>query len=100
MVSLDEDNYPQNRIINFTHFESRFLSEELSKSKYENKINFTGVYSDYSISIKPDCYVTENDVSTIHAKAESCRWVDYIQPMEHTDASGNTDTYFYRLAYK
>ena len=99
-ASTDEDNYPQNRIINFTHFESRFLSEELSKSKYDNKINFTGRYSDYSIGIKPECYVTENDVSTMHTLAESCRWVDYIQPMEHTDASGNTDTYYYRLAYK
>ncbi|MBR4693182.1 MAG: hypothetical protein IKP07_00060 [Bacilli bacterium] len=100
-ASLDEDNYPQNRIINFTHFKSDFLEKELKESKYANKVNFTGINSNYdTVIMRTDCYVTENDVSTIHDKAESCRWVDYIQPMEHTDASGNTNTYYYRLAYK
>ena len=98
--TTDEDNYPQNRIINFTHFKSKFLEEELKEPKYANKVNFTGRYSDYGIGMHPDCYVTSNDVSTMHTKAESCRWVDYLQPMEHTDVDGNTNTYYYRLAYK
>ena len=72
-------------------------------------IGFVGVSKAYDLNPNEQMTLMTNDeehkdvkcdVSTMHTKAESCRWVDYLQPMEHTDIDGNTNTYYYRLAYK
>ena len=94
--TTDPDNYPQNRLINFTHFESRFLSEELKKTQYSKNINFTGKYSDYAIGMKPECYVEQDDVSSVFAMSEKCRWVDYL----YKEKDDQGDTYYYRLSFK
>ncbi len=97
-MTTDEEYYPQNRIINFTHYGSNFLMTELKDMR---GITFSGKYSDYSaVGMDENCYVRGEQtpggsevLSSLDSKADSCRWVDYIQ------YDGEVQRYF-RLSYK
>ena len=86
-LDINDDNYPLNRIINFSHYESYFLSKILIGYK---GVQFTGKYSDYSIGMSEDCYVlhketTGFETSDLYSKADRCRWVDYVTYEQYGD---------------
>ena len=97
-MTTDEEYYPQNRIINFTHYGSNFLMSEIKDMR---GITFSGKYSDYGeVGMDESCYVLGENVpgggnveSALDNRAESCRWVDYLE------YDNNVKRYF-RLSYK
>ena len=99
-ITTDDDYYPQNRIINFTHFGSNFLMNELKGIK---GVTFSGKYSDYSsIGMNESCYVLQTDSADITTElnklSETCRWVDYVQ--KGTKEDGTTVDRYFRLSFK
>ena len=92
-ATTDEDDFPQNRIINFTHFKSKFLSEEISK---KSGITYQGLYSDNSIGMSETCYVDKTTVNQIDTLKQTCRWVDYLE----TATNRYGETGIFRLAFK
>jgi len=99
-ITTDDDYYPQNRIINFTHFGSNFLMNELKGIK---GVTFSGKYSDYSsIGMNESCYVLQTDsvdiTTELNKLSETCRWVDYVQ--KGTKEDGTTVDRYFRLSFK
>ena len=88
----DEDDFRENRLINFSHFTSNFLNEFIPGQE-GIEVNYS-LYDSTNLSMNENCYVEKGfTADQLKEKQQSCRWVDYVQ---HDD---DTDRYF-RLSFK